>query len=116
MIYLAAGIILLGSWFLPWWWVALVTGWVGYKSKSLGQALGLGFLSVAVTWVPVAYYFDLQSHGLISQRLSGLFTLPWTPLAFLLVALVGGIYGALGGATGFQLRALNHGPHESQAG
>jgi len=104
MIYFLIILTLIGSWYLPWWWIAVVGFLGGYRAHSAVSALLLGFMSVFCAWIPVAYYFDLMSHGLMSERLAQMFSLPYAPLIFLVTGAVGGFFSSVWSLFGFYLK------------
>lgn len=95
MIYFLAAVILLFSWFAPWWWFVPLFFFVGFRAQSLKQSVFWGFVPVFVSWFIVAYYCDLRSHGLIGASLAKMMQLPSSFLIYLLTASIGGLSGAV---------------------
>jgi len=92
MLYLCLALFLLSGWFLPWWALGLLSLALGFVIDAQAWKV---FLAGFVAWLALAFVLDGRSHGLISQRMSGLFSLP-SPYLFLVVtALVGGVTAAL---------------------
>jgi hypothetical protein len=96
MLFFVLLIFALAAWLLPWWAtfvLALIMGWVlpgGWRRAGL-VALGAGLTTMAA-----AYVLDGRSHGLISLRMSALFSLPFSGGIFLFVGLLSAISAFLG--------------------
>jgi hypothetical protein len=63
-------------------------------------------LAAAIAWAALAYLKDGHSHGLISQRMSGLFNLPAAPLIFLVMAALGAMTAFLFFKAGSSMRGV----------
>lgn len=114
MIYLLILLIMSVSWFLPWWAPGALCFLGGLRANSYRHAFISGFLAVTVTWVVVAYYFDLKSHGLISTRTAAIFGLPSPLFSYLVMGLLGGFWGGLWCCAGQALRLIvSKHPHKT---
>ena len=107
MTYALVALILLGSFFLPWWWMiisgviyAFRFGNVFSKSKILVSS----FLSGFMVWGVFCYYFNGRSGGLIAIKVSETLGLgnAWTLM--ILTAFFGGILVVAGSLLGDELR------------
>ena len=98
MVYLLIFIVVSTSWFLPWWVFVIWAFLAGLKAKTQRQALSAGFLAVFLPWMALSYYWDAKAHGLISERLASMFSLPWD---WLIIALPSGLMGVV--SAGFML-------------
>ncbi len=99
MIFLAMIFFLTVVWLLPWWgiWLASVVLGVllpGGGRRTLQVAIGATLVAVAA-----AYIQDGRNSGLISQRMSAMFGIPFSGGIFLIVALI----AAVSATTGFRL-------------
>jgi len=104
MIYLAWAILLMFSWFLPWWWVVAPLMGLGFLARSFRQAVTWGSLSLGLLWPAVAYFWDLRSYGLMSQRISGMLSLPSSWWTYLVVAGLGALLGVTAALSGYFLQ------------
>jgi len=68
---------------------------LGLVSLGLGLLLPIKswkvILAGGVAWGALAFIFDGESHGLISQRMGGLFALPSAYLMFVVMAAIGAV-------------------------
>lgn len=106
MIYAIGFLVLVLSWILPWWGFAAICFLLGHKMKSAGAAFGKSFVAVFCVWGIVAYIENIQSHGLMAEKMSQLFSVPHPMLMIVLTALVGGLLAGLWGASGYFLHQL----------
>jgi hypothetical protein len=85
MMYFGMALLLPLIWFLPWWSVAAAAGWLGWISgPRLGNALKFSSAAGIVSFA-LAFIKDGRNGGLISPRVAGLFGLPFSGAAFLMV-------------------------------
>lgn len=87
---------------LPWWMaivVGLGLGWWGRGSIHLCVASGLAHLMLA-------FFFDGQNFGRVSERLAGLFYLASPTLVYLLMGIIGFLHVYLGWKAGAALRTF----------
>jgi hypothetical protein len=93
MFYFCLAVFLVVGWLCPWWALAVAALILGLAFPT---ASGRGVaLAAAVAWAALAYIKDGMSQGIISRRMSGLFSLPAAPLIFLLMAVLGAITALL---------------------
>jgi hypothetical protein len=92
MLYLSLFLFLLCGWLLPWWCLALMSFALGIFLRGSAWKVGA---AAALAWAGLAYILDGRSHGLISQRMSGLFGMPAPYFIFVLMAAMGGITATL---------------------
>ncbi len=91
MIFFGMAILLPTIWFLPWWVPGFIAGGLGWASGSRASnawqlALAGGGVAAALSFIK-----DGRHAGIISQRMSGLFSLPHPSLIFVMVFLVSGV-------------------------
>ena len=89
---------------LPFWSVA-VAGFLAslfIKSGNLGSFL-TGFLAVFLLWGGMAYLINMETAGVMTEKISQLFSMS-PPLMILLTGVIGGITAGLGSLAGNQLR------------
>ena len=92
MLYFGLVVFLACGWFLPWWSLALASFVLGLVVRASAWKIGA---AAALAWASLAYILDGHSHGLISQRMSGLFGMPSHFLIFLLMAVLGAVTATL---------------------
>lgn len=85
MMFFGMAILLPTIWFLPWWVPALIASGLGLvsgprTSNAWQIALAGGLVAAALAFIK-----DGRNAGIISQRMSGLFSLPHWSLIFVLV-------------------------------
>ena len=92
------------QYFLPWWTMAIGAFAVGYLVKNKGYVSFLaGLVSVSFLWLGMAYYIDVSTDSILSEKVNRL--LPVN--SFLLTALVGGLVGGFAALTGSLLKIMN---------
>ena len=99
--------------FLPWWSI-LIAGFiagVSVNNKPWYSWWG-GFLGASLLWGIYAIYLNYLNHGILATKMGQLFGNLPSSVIILLTALVGGIYGGLGGVTGSNLRKLIYAPKQ----
>jgi hypothetical protein len=89
------------QYFLPWWTMAIGAFGVGYfvNNKSYVSFFA-GLVGAGLLWAGAAYYNDLTTHAILSNKIDHLLPLP----SLLMTTLIGGIVGGFGGMTGALLR------------
>jgi len=89
--------------FLPWWVIAIgpagAAYWIGNKPILAFLA---GFLSIMILWLCVAFYIDLATASILTQKINKLLPLN----AFLLTGIVGGLIGGMASLTGALVKPL----------
>ncbi|MCB0356074.1 MAG: hypothetical protein KDD40_03655 [Bdellovibrionales bacterium] len=109
MIYSQVALILLGSFWAPWWWLAVVGllyGWRFAASYSVFKIFSSSFFSGFIVWSIFAYYFDARSMGKVSFWLAELFHLPHSMIAYLVAGLLAGTVVASSSYVGIQLNFM----------
>lgn len=106
MFFFSLLVFLLGLWFLPWWSLALISVILGIATRTTARGRFTFHVTMAgaVAWAALAFVQDGRSFGLISKRMSALFSLPSTALIFLMMATLGGVTVLLGFKAGLYLR------------
>ena len=90
--------------FPEWWVIAPVSFLVGLMYKKGKNALGGGFLAVAVLWLCFAAYIHIASEGRLTNRMAVMFNLPSPLLIFSITVLIGGLVAGLASWSGFLLK------------
>lgn len=106
MLYFCIGLYLILGWWLPWWALLGVGGLAGFFNATYGQAARDGFLSAAMTWWGVCYYFDLRGHGTVSSTLATTFQIQDSLMLIGLVGLGAGLVGLISASLGYWARGL----------
>ncbi|MGZ3722487.1 MAG: hypothetical protein ACXVA9_06135 [Bdellovibrionales bacterium] len=105
MIYFSVVVFSFCGWFLPWYGLGAAAFILGIAFPDKPAQVSLG---AALAWAAGAYLLDGQSHGIISQRMSGLFGLPSSFLIFLVMAFLAAVTAFLCFNAGAAIRgALN---------
>lgn len=87
---------------LPWWSMAIGTAVVAYLTGNKGfVSFVAGFLSIALLWGLFAFYIDLKTSSILTEKINQL--LPVN--AFALTILVGGLVGGFAALTGALLKS-----------
>lgn len=87
--------------FLPWWSMAIGAAAVSYWYGNKGfQAFAVGFLAIGLLWFGVAFYIDVSTHSILTEKVNKLLPLN----SFLITALVGGLVGGMSSLMGALLR------------
>ena len=96
----AAGLLL--QYFLPWWTLAIGAFASGYFLENSGfKSFMAGFLGIALLWLTVAFWLDIQNASLLSDKVNVILPIN----VFLLTALVGGLTGGFAAWTGSNLKS-----------
>ncbi len=95
MIYSQVALILIGSFWAPWWWivvVGLIYGWRFRGIYPVQQLVISSFISAFMVWSLFSFYYDLQSMGRVGEWISHLFKLPFPSLSYVITGgLAGGV-------------------------
>ncbi len=93
------------SFILPFWGAALAGFIASLVIRTSNVASFLtGFVAIFLLWGITAFLIDLETQSIMTDRISGIFSLS-PPFLILITALIGGITGGLGSLTGCTLRA-----------
>lgn len=88
--------------FLPWWTMAVGAFTVAYLSGNKGfPSFAIGFLGVGLLWLGFAFYVDVLTNSILTEKIDRL--LPVN--SFILTLLIGGLVGGFASLTGALLRA-----------
>jgi len=90
------------QYFLPWWTMALGAFVIGYLFGNTGfTSFGAGLLGVGLLWFLMAYYIDITTNSILTDKVGKLLPLN----VFLLTTLIGGLVGGFAALTGALLKA-----------
>lgn len=106
MIYLIALLTVVTSWWLPWWFVAIWCGLLGILAPSYKKAFIVSFLAVFLSWILVAYYFDLKAQMILSHKMTDVFFMPHPLVLYILTGTVGGLMAGLSAGCGYLLMQI----------
>ncbi|MCA6073440.1 hypothetical protein [Fulvivirga sedimenti] len=95
------------SFILPFWGAALA-GFIGSMVIRTSNVASFftGFIAIFLLWGITAFLIDLETQSIMTDRISGIFSLS-PPFLILITALIGGITGGLGSLVGCTLRSVN---------
>ncbi len=88
--------------YLPWWTMAVGAFAVAYLLGNKGfPSFIAGFLGVAVVWIGMAFYIDMLTHSILTEKINRLLPIN----AFLATLVVGGLVGGFASLTGSLMRS-----------
>lgn len=95
------------QWVLPWWSVGIAAFLVGTTAQDRFRwAFLVGALGIGLLWLFHAWGIHLQTDGILSDRVAGVFGVGSGVVLVFLTGLIGGLVGGLGGMTGAAFRKL----------
>ena len=89
---------------LPWWFIAILSTFIGYNSKGVFQSIMAGFIFGFLPWIFILVYNYYNGAEIIIGRVSGFFSMDGLIGAFIATLLIGGITGLLGSLSGFTFK------------
>lgn len=88
--------------FLPWWTMAVGAFTVAFLLGNKGfPSFAAGFLGVGLLWIGFAFYVDVLTDSILTEKINRL--LPVN--SFILTLLIGGLVGGFASLTGSLMRA-----------
>ena len=88
--------------FLPWWTMAVGAFTVAYLFGNNGfSSFAAGFLGVGLLWIGFAFYVDVLTDSILTEKINRL--LPVN--SFILTLLIGGLLGGFASLTGSLMRS-----------
>jgi hypothetical protein len=105
-VFLFATIFAFGFSGLPWWVLAIPAGLSGLVQSTHRRAFLDAFLAGFLVWALVAASQDIAAGMRISHRVSGVFHLQFSVLAFVMTGLVAGLVAGVSGMCGRAVRTL----------
>jgi len=88
--------------FLPWWTMAVGAFTVAYLIGNKGfPSFAAGFLGVGLLWIGFAFYVDVLTDSILTEKINRL--LPVN--SFILTLLIGGLVGGFASLTGSLIRS-----------
>jgi predicted membrane-bound dolichyl-phosphate-mannose-protein mannosyltransferase len=88
--------------FLPWWTIAVGAFTVAYLLGNKGfSSFAAGFIGVAILWIGMAFYIDVLTHSILTEKINRLLPIN----AFVATLLVGGLVGGFASLTGSLVRS-----------
>ena len=90
---------------LPWWVIAFSACLVAASFKSSGLSdFMAGFLGVGLLWLTMAWWIDLETDSILTQKIATLLNVGKAYVVILVTGLIGGIVGGFGALSGHFLR------------
>ena len=107
-ILLIAALSALSQVFLPWWTAVIIALAVeALLGKANSTAFFSGFYGIAIPWMILATYIDMQSESVLSIRICELFKLPqYSFILIIATGLLGGLAAGIGSLTGGWIRGV----------
>jgi len=97
MLFLVILIIsLVCSYFLPWWFVAVIAfaaAW--FLGKNPGKTFLLAFAAVFIAWTILALFKTIPNDNILATRMAQLFQLPNWWLLLIVTGFIGGLVSGL---------------------
>jgi len=91
--------------FLPWWLMPIVAYAIAaFTGLRPGRAFSAGFFAILLLWAVLLLRADFNNGGLLSQRMGGLFHLPYRYLFLAVNILFGALIGGLAAWSGALVR------------
>ncbi len=88
--------------FLPWWTMAVGSFAVAYVAGNKGfPSFAAGFLGVGLLWLGFAFYMDVLTHSILTEKINRLLPIN----SFILTLLIGGLVGGFASLTGSLIRS-----------
>lgn len=104
---LIAGLAYLSGLALPWWGIVLSAALVSLViPTSSFSAFVSGFIGVGLLWLVLSWQIEIESQGVLTQKVAAVFSLEDPILLVIAAGLVGAICGGLGSVTGNSLRQI----------
>lgn len=96
----------IGQMFFPWWIIVIVPLVVeAIFGRGKGTAFFSGFYGIAIPWMLLSAYVDIQSESILSSKILALFKMPeYGFVMIILTGLLGGLYGGLASLVGGWIR------------
>lgn len=89
------------QYFLPWWTLALGAFVGGYVFGNNGWVSFLsGLLAVGLLWFSMAFFIDMQTQSVLTEKVARIFPTKTPALLFLLTAIIGGLPAGFAALTG----------------
>lgn len=106
-IMLTAGVAYLSGVYLPWWGVVVVAALVSLVIPTNGFAAFVsGFIGVGLLWMVLSWKIDIESQGILTNKMSALFGLGDPIYLVIASGLIGALAGGLGSVTGNSFRQI----------
>jgi hypothetical protein len=94
-----------GSYFLPWWMVAIIAFLVAlFIGKTPGHSFLSGFLAVFIVWTVLALFKSIPNDNILAGMVVQLFSLHNWIWLLVITALIGGLVGGMGALSGVLLK------------
>jgi len=108
-VILTALLAFIGGLWLPWWSIALaafITSLLVYQGA--GKAFTGGFLGLFLLWGGLAWWINIQNHGILAKKIASVLPLNGNPgLLIFVTALIGALVAGSAAVTGSFLRSAS---------
>src|SRR5579863_622466 len=92
---------LICSYFLPWWFVAVIAFIAAYFfSKKPAKAFLSGFFAVFLAWSLLALFKSIPNDNILATRVAHLMQLPNWILLLIVTGIIGGLVGGMAALSG----------------
>ncbi len=95
---------LVGGWWLPWWWPALVGAVLGFSVPRVRYGVWAAAGGAALAWGAAALWINTKNHGLLAGKVADLFHVSGGGWMVVGTILLGGATAGLGAWMGAGLR------------
>src|SRR4051812_18026605 len=101
----------ISGFFLPWWFVAVISFAAALLIKTTGRVFWIGFAGVGLAWLALALLKTLPNDNILATRVAGLFHLPGWIYILAITVLIGGLVGGFAALSGSLVRKAFMSPY-----
>jgi hypothetical protein len=95
----------ISSYFLPWWFVAIIAFLAAFFISKAGKPFLSGFAAVFVAWAVLALFKTIPNDNILAKKVAVLFPLGGNWILLLLItAIIGGLVGGMAALSGALLK------------
>ena len=94
--------------FLPWWSIVIASLLVGFiiSGNSGFQSFLAGFLAVFLLWTIYSLMIDINTDGILTEKIAHIFTINNKYLLILITGIIGALPAGFGALTGNQFAKM----------
>lgn len=93
--------------YLPWWSIVIAAFLIGFLINGAGFSVFIsGFLGGGLTWMIYAWYLDLQTKAILSDKVVELFPVDDNMFLIIAAGIIGALSGGFGALSGSSFRDL----------
>ena len=93
--------------FMPWWGIVVAGAVVSFLiPTSSFSAFVSGFIGVGLLWLVLSWQIEIESKGILTEKVARIFTLDDPILLVLAAGIIGALCGGFGSLTGNSFRQI----------